>query len=161
MDVVGVAARVVRGRRVVRVVTSVGILGDGDAASDGSDRLPIMAEDLGVITPDVTALRKAIDAPGMVVLQFDVLWCVERWRPVVAMAQRIHGSHVLIFRDAAGFAKVDPQQPGVVRARVQGCKKKVVWRVVPPSCCLLVAFHALASHHYPMSDMLAPARFLI
>ena len=45
-------------------------LGDGAAGSDGSDRLPIMAEDLGVITPDVTALRKAIDAPGMVVLQF-------------------------------------------------------------------------------------------
>ena len=32
--------------------------------------IPIMAEDLGVITPDVTALRKAIGAPGMCVLQF-------------------------------------------------------------------------------------------
>ena len=32
--------------------------------------MPIVAEDLGVITPDVVALRKAIDAPGMVVLQF-------------------------------------------------------------------------------------------
>lgn len=30
----------------------------------------IIAEDLGVITPDVQALRKAIGAPGMVVLQF-------------------------------------------------------------------------------------------
>ena len=29
----------------------------------------IMAEDLGVITEDVRALRRAIDAPGMVVLQ--------------------------------------------------------------------------------------------
>lgn len=33
-------------------------------------QVPILAEDLGVITRDVTALRKAIGAPGMVVLQF-------------------------------------------------------------------------------------------
>lgn len=32
--------------------------------------VPIIAEDLGVITPDVVALREAIGAPGMVVLQF-------------------------------------------------------------------------------------------
>lgn len=31
--------------------------------------VPIIAEDLGVITPDVVALREAIGAPGMVVLQ--------------------------------------------------------------------------------------------
>ena len=31
---------------------------------------PIVAEDLGVITADVVALREAIEAPGMVVLQF-------------------------------------------------------------------------------------------
>ena len=30
----------------------------------------IMAEDLGIITPDVVDLREAIGAPGMVVLQF-------------------------------------------------------------------------------------------
>ena len=32
--------------------------------------VPILAEDLGVITADVVALRQAIGAPGMVVLQF-------------------------------------------------------------------------------------------
>lgn len=32
--------------------------------------VPILAEDLGVITPDVDSLREAIGAPGMVVLQF-------------------------------------------------------------------------------------------
>ncbi|GMH35803.1 hypothetical protein BSKO_03671 [Bryopsis sp. KO-2023] len=32
--------------------------------------VPIVAEDLGVITPDVHVLREAIGAPGMVVLQF-------------------------------------------------------------------------------------------
>ena len=33
-------------------------------------KLPILAEDLGVITADVVALREAINAPGMAVLQF-------------------------------------------------------------------------------------------
>jgi 4-alpha-glucanotransferase len=33
-------------------------------------RLPLIAEDLGVITPDVEALRDAFDLPGMRILQF-------------------------------------------------------------------------------------------
>ncbi|MBE0408433.1 MAG: 4-alpha-glucanotransferase [Anaerolineales bacterium] len=32
--------------------------------------LPVIAEDLGVITPDVVALRQKFDLPGMIVLQF-------------------------------------------------------------------------------------------
>lgn len=32
--------------------------------------LPIIAEDLGIITPDVTALRESLGLPGMAVLQF-------------------------------------------------------------------------------------------
>jgi len=34
------------------------------------EELPIVAEDLGVITPDVEALRRHFDLPGMAVLQF-------------------------------------------------------------------------------------------
>lgn len=34
------------------------------------DELPIIAEDLGLITPDVTVLRDALDFPGMKVLHF-------------------------------------------------------------------------------------------
>jgi 4-alpha-glucanotransferase len=43
-----------------------------DAVRDRlGDKAPlIIAEDLGVITADVKALRRAINAPGMVVLQF-------------------------------------------------------------------------------------------
>lgn len=33
-------------------------------------RLPVVAEDLGIITPDVTALRRRCGLPGMTVLQF-------------------------------------------------------------------------------------------
>ena len=48
--------------------------GPGQALFDALTRalgpLPIVAEDLGVITPDVTALREACGFPGMCVLQF-------------------------------------------------------------------------------------------
>ncbi len=50
--------------------------GPGDALFEALEgalgRLPIVAEDLGVITPAVEALRKGHGIPGMVVLQFDV-----------------------------------------------------------------------------------------
>ena len=36
----------------------------------GEEKMNIMAEDLGVITPDVVKLREDIEAPGMLVLQF-------------------------------------------------------------------------------------------
>ena len=40
------------------------------AAEDALGALPLLAEDLGVITPDVIALRDALGFPGMKVLQF-------------------------------------------------------------------------------------------
>ena len=40
------------------------------AIQDALGRLPIIAEDLGVITPDVTALRDQFNLPGMRILQF-------------------------------------------------------------------------------------------
>jgi 4-alpha-glucanotransferase len=41
-----------------------------DAARAELRRLPLIAEDLGVITPAVTRLRESLGLPGMVVLQF-------------------------------------------------------------------------------------------
>jgi 4-alpha-glucanotransferase len=41
-----------------------------DAVRAALGELPIVAEDLGVITEDVVALRDGLDLPGMVVLQF-------------------------------------------------------------------------------------------
>ncbi len=50
--------------------------GPGDAIFDAMrnalGHLPIVAEDLGIITPEVDALRDRHQIPGMVVLQFDV-----------------------------------------------------------------------------------------
>jgi len=40
------------------------------ALREANPGLPIVAEDLGIITPEVTALRKAFELPGMAVLQF-------------------------------------------------------------------------------------------
>ena len=51
--------------------------GPGNAIFDAMQKslgsLPIVAEDLGVITPEVEALRDRHHIPGMVVLQFDVV----------------------------------------------------------------------------------------
>jgi 4-alpha-glucanotransferase len=41
-----------------------------DAIAQALGPMPIIAEDLGVITPDVTALRKQFAFPGMAILQF-------------------------------------------------------------------------------------------
>lgn len=41
-----------------------------DAAQDALGALPVIAEDLGVITPPVTRLRRELGFPGMVVMQF-------------------------------------------------------------------------------------------
>jgi 4-alpha-glucanotransferase len=40
------------------------------SALSGTDTLPIIAEDLGVITPDVVDLRDSFNLPGMKILQF-------------------------------------------------------------------------------------------
>jgi 4-alpha-glucanotransferase len=48
--------------------------GPGEALFEAIEQalgpLPIIAEDLGIITPDVTALRKRFAVPGMAILQF-------------------------------------------------------------------------------------------
>ncbi len=44
-----------------------------DAMQDALGNLPIVAENLGVITPEVEALRERHEIPGMIVLQFDVV----------------------------------------------------------------------------------------
>ena len=56
--------------------TGAWVTGPGDAVFEAMHKtfgkLPIVAENLGVITPDVEALRERHEMPGMHVLQFDV-----------------------------------------------------------------------------------------
>lgn len=51
-----------------------------DAMRDALGHLPIVAEDLGAITPEVDALRHRHEIPGMKVLQFDL--CEEDFQPI-------------------------------------------------------------------------------
>jgi 4-alpha-glucanotransferase len=47
----------------------------------GSDPLPLIAEDLGVITPEVVALREQFNLPGMQILQFAFSTGIARMDP--------------------------------------------------------------------------------
>lgn len=51
-------------------VTGPGIALFDDLKKTLGEHLPVIAEDLGVITPDVVALKEAVDLPGMKILQF-------------------------------------------------------------------------------------------
>ncbi len=46
------------------------MIGNDSDVNNGGDPLPFVAEDLGIITPEVTELRKKYQLPGMSVLQF-------------------------------------------------------------------------------------------
>jgi len=64
-----------------------------DAMEDALGPLPIVAEDLGVITPEVEALRQRYHIPGMVVLQFDVVKKKFDLEKVVANSVCYTGTH--------------------------------------------------------------------
>ena len=59
--------------------------------------LPLIAEDLGVITPEVEALRDQFDLPGMRVLQFGFAASASEEKvpaaPVRAALRGLHGTH--------------------------------------------------------------------
>lgn len=71
-------------------------------APRGSATLPLIAEDLGTITPDVVALRKQFDLPGMRVLQFEVLdgsdraMHVERYEPDTVVYTGTHDNDTTV-----------------------------------------------------------------
>jgi 4-alpha-glucanotransferase len=56
--------------RELRPTTDAAPGGTGGDPADGPSPLPLIAEDLGVITPAVERLRDGLGLPGMVVLQF-------------------------------------------------------------------------------------------
>ena len=64
-----------------------------DAMQDKLGALPIVAEDLGVITPEVEALRDRHQIPGMVVLQFDIADPDFRFEDIVENSVCYTGTH--------------------------------------------------------------------
>jgi len=59
------------------------------ALKKGLHGLPIIAEDLGVITPPVDALRRSFGLPGMLILQFAFQRPDNRFLPAPPRAQHV------------------------------------------------------------------------
>ena len=79
-----------------RPSTAAGCNGPGEALFNAIGKalgpLPIIAEDLGVITPDVVRLRKALGLPGMRILQF-ALGRVDGARRPASPAAQLRARH--------------------------------------------------------------------
>jgi len=102
----------------------------GDAKS-----LPLIAEDLGTITPPVVALRKEFGLPGMRVLQFELMdpnesaWRVEHYEPDTAVYTGTHDNDTTL-----GWFKKEilPHEDRLnrVRSLVKGDLDTIVWDMI-------------------------------
>ena len=93
-----------------------------DAATAELGPLPLIAEDLGVITPAVERLRDGLGYPGMAIVQYAFdpdphsphLLANHRENPVVYAGTRDHDAA------AAGTTRCPPRAPGTGRWRRRG-----------------------------------------
>lgn len=127
------------GKDLFRVVRQV--LGD----------LPLLAEDLGVITPDVVELRESFDLPGMKVLQFGFAGgpddpFLPHHYPVNCVAYT--GTHD---NDTARgwYERVTEEERAIYRRYLNRTGSEVAWDLIR-ACWNSVAVFALA----PMQDFL-------
>ena len=131
------------------------VLGPGAALFDALARalgpLPIIAEDLGTLTPDVVSLRRRFDLPGMRILQF--AWNGD---PDNAYLPHNHERDSVVYTGthdndtAVGWwAAVDP----AVRRQVRdyfGCNDEQIHWTLVRAACASVADTAI----YPLQDIL-------
>ena len=99
-----------------------------DAALGELGRLPVIAEDLGVITPAVTRLRESLGLPGMVVLQFgfnphelESVHRPERYRAGQVLYTGTHDNDTL----RGWFDSLPPESVELVRA--EGVRGREPW----------------------------------
>ena len=94
-----------------------------DAAREALGELPLIAEDLGVITPPVTRLRESLGLPGMAVLQFGFTPAERahraRARRTTRRTRSSTPARTTTTRSAAGTTAITPAQRGAGR-RVAG-----------------------------------------
>jgi 4-alpha-glucanotransferase len=97
-----------------------------DAALGELRRLPLIAEDLGVITPAVTRLRESLGLPGMVVLQFgfnphepESVHRPERYRAGQVLYTGTHDNDTL----RGWFEALPPESVELVRAAGVGTRE--------------------------------------
>ncbi len=101
------------------------------AARTALGRLPFVAEDLGVITDDVVALRRALDLPGMRVLQFgfdghDSEHAPERLTEDVVVYTGTHDNDTT----RGWFASLDAKAKGRVLEAIGGAPSGVAWGLI-------------------------------
>jgi 4-alpha-glucanotransferase len=94
-------------------------------------RLPFVAEDLGVITEDVTALRTTLGLPGMRVLQFGFEpegsdHAAGRLTPDTVVYTGTHDNDTT----RGWFAALDPATQARVLAEVDGTADDVAWGLI-------------------------------
>jgi 4-alpha-glucanotransferase len=102
-----------------------------DAVRAALHGLPFVAEDLGVITDDVTALRKSLGLPGMRVLQFgfDVAesdHAPHRLPPDVVVYTGTHDNDTT----RGWFTSLDPPVKARVLAAVGGTTDEISWNLI-------------------------------
>ena len=119
-----------------------------DAARAELERLPLIAEDLGVITPAVTRLRESLGLPGMVVLQWgfnaderESVHVPARYRAEPVLYTGTHDNDTL----RGWFESLPPESVELVRAAGVDVRREPWWGLVElalsakPRLCMLQA----------------------
>ena len=101
-----------------------------DAARRELGELPLVAEDLGVITDDVRELRRELGIPGMRVLQFGLGGGSAEhlplgWEPDLVVYTGTHDSDT----SAGWFASLAPETQRLVSEEL-GCTEEIPWAMI-------------------------------
>jgi len=121
------------------------------AIAEALGPLPVIAEDLGVITPDVVALRRAFDFPGMRILQFAFggnagnLYLPHNFEPDSVVYTGTHDNDTTL----GWWAALGEAERQHVRAYLGSDAHEIHWDFIRLACAS-VADTAV----YPMQDVL-------
>lgn len=122
-----------------------------DAIARRLGPLPIVAEDLGTITPDVVALREACDFPGMKILQFafggqgDHMYLPHNYEPHCVAYTGTHDNNT----SRGWWDQASPRERAYAGAYLATDAASVHWAMIR-AACNSVAHLAM----FPMQDVL-------
>ncbi|MEZ5658075.1 MAG: 4-alpha-glucanotransferase [Burkholderiaceae bacterium] len=122
-----------------------------DALRQDLGTVPVIAEDLGTITPDVIALRDAVGLPGMAVLQFafgddaDNLYLPHNLRPNTVLYSGTHDNDT----SRGWFASAPAEERSRVQIYLKTDGREIEWDLIHAASSS-VARLAI----YPMQDVL-------
>ncbi len=129
--------------------------GPGKALFDALERelggVPVIAEDLGTITPDVVALRDAVGLPGMCVLQFafaddaDNLYLPHNVRPDRVLYTGTHDNDT----SRGWFASAPAAERSRAQVYLKTDGREIEWDLIHAASCSVARLAV-----YPMQDVL-------